>query len=337
MSVRLGNNIIAGRSSQPSLFDFKWADHILNDPQWIRADTNSWQYKVAYDAAYDHLEADIQDKEAQSETIEGIIITYYLANDGHKICLPDQIEYIDALYNTTGIAWYYIIDTINKRFKVPRTKWSFEGIKDGGAVGTYTKPGLPNIKGALLGDGYDGMASIFWNSSGSLTSTYVNVTPTVAQYRASTGAQKASQITLDASKSSSVYGNSLTVQPRATQMYLYFFMGSFTQTALVNGKLDLDLANISSASKIAIISLLIPDFARAQTVSMPFTATTYGWFIAHAVNVTTTVYVNSVSVAQGNWASGAWSGNLNCQILVSPGDVVTGATGTMRFIPCKGA
>lgn len=81
---------------------------------------------------------------------------------------------------------------------------------------------------------------------------------------------------------------------------------------------------------------MTPDFARAQTVSMPFTATTYGWFIAHAVNVTTTVYVNNVSVAQGNWASGAWSGNLNCQILVSPGDVVTGASGTMRFIPCKG-
>ena len=81
---------------------------------------------------------------------------------------------------------------------------------------------------------------------------------------------------------------------------------------------------------------MCPDYSRAQGVSMPFTATKYGWFIAHAVNTTTTVYVNGVSVAQGNWAANAWSGNLNCQIFVKPGDTVTGATGTMRFIPSYG-
>ena len=79
MSIRLGNNIVAGRSAyQPSLFDFKWADHALNDPSWVRADTYNWLYEAAYDVAYDHLVSDITGKTIQSETIAGITITFYL-------------------------------------------------------------------------------------------------------------------------------------------------------------------------------------------------------------------------------------------------------------------
>lgn len=146
MSIRLGNNIVAGRSPyQPSLFDFKWADHILNDPQWIRADTFTWHSRTVFTPAYDHLVADIQGKDSQSETVEGIIITYYLANDGHKICLPDQEEYLRALYAKTGSAWYYILDTTSQSFKTPRTKWGVLGLKDNVNVSDYTKFGLPNI------------------------------------------------------------------------------------------------------------------------------------------------------------------------------------------------
>ena len=98
MSIRLGTNIVAGRSPyQPSLFDFKWADHILNDPQWVRADNFIWHSRSTFTPAYDHLVADTQGKDPQSETIEGITITYYLANDGHKVCLADQEDYLNYL------------------------------------------------------------------------------------------------------------------------------------------------------------------------------------------------------------------------------------------------
>ena len=56
----------------------------------------------------------------QTDTIGGITITYYLADDGHKICLPDQESNIVALYNKTGAANYYLLDTTNKQFKLPR-------------------------------------------------------------------------------------------------------------------------------------------------------------------------------------------------------------------------
>lgn len=232
MSVRLGTNIIAGRSPyQPSLFDFKWADHILNDPQWVRADLFKWHSRSVFTAAYDHLVADIQGKDSQSETIEGIIITYYLANDGHKICLSDQEEYIKNLYEKTGVAWYYIIDTASQSFKVPRTKWGFEGIKDGGAVGTYTKPGLPNIKGAFnIAPGVAGRSD--YGVSGAFVKG-TNVSDYSPEFVNSTDSGIGTTY-FDASKSNSIYGNSDEVQTTITQSYLYFYVGNFTQTAIEN-------------------------------------------------------------------------------------------------------
>lgn len=56
----------------------------------------------------------------KEETISGTTVTYFQAEDGHKICLPDQEANVQALYEATGVAWYYILDTENKQFKLPR-------------------------------------------------------------------------------------------------------------------------------------------------------------------------------------------------------------------------
>ena len=56
----------------------------------------------------------------EQETIAGITIEYIFADDGHKIVLADQESNVTAIYNATGVAWYYIIDTTNERFKLPR-------------------------------------------------------------------------------------------------------------------------------------------------------------------------------------------------------------------------
>lgn len=76
-----------------------------------------------------------------------------------------------------------------------------------------------------------------------------------------------------------------------------------------------------------------PDYSKSIDVSMPFTAPTAGWFIAHGANLNATVYIDDISVAQGNWQAGGWSGNLNCQVLVDKGSKIKGAAGTVRFIP----
>lgn len=189
--------------------------------------------------------------EAQTETIEGNTITYYVGADTHKIVLSDQESTVLDIYNACGVAWYYIVDYTNIRFKLPRTKYGFTGLRD--EVGKYVPETLPNIKGT----GYDCV------SLGNDT-TYANETSSGALYAgnnrtawnvryASVGTDDRSRLSFDASRSSSTYQDSAPVQQRATQMYLYFYVGNFTQTALentaglnadlFNGKADTDLNN----------------------------------------------------------------------------------------------
>ena len=49
----------AGGAGGCSLFDWKWADHELDDTSWLRSDTFSWQQGSVYKAAYKHLRNDM--------------------------------------------------------------------------------------------------------------------------------------------------------------------------------------------------------------------------------------------------------------------------------------
>lgn len=219
MSVRQGNKLIAGATQgAPCLFDIKWADHILDNMSWLRADTFSWQSGAIYQAAYAHLVLDIDDKALQSETISGTTIQFYLGDDGHKICPASEESNVTAIYNATGVAWYYIVDTTNQRFKLPRTKFGFTGIRSG--VGNFVPAGLP--------DHYHNVRYRRNDNSG------YHADGSVSPHIYTGSNLRGSYPSLNASESNSIYGNSDTVQPKATQMYLYFYVGNFTQTALEN-------------------------------------------------------------------------------------------------------
>lgn len=64
----------------------------------------------------------IQEAIVSTTTTTSITVDYYRAPDGHKVCLPDQESALQTLFEGTGIAWYYILDTANQRFKLPRSK-----------------------------------------------------------------------------------------------------------------------------------------------------------------------------------------------------------------------
>ena len=49
MGTYVGNTLVAGATFNPTLLDFKWTDHILNDVSWLRADTFSWQPGNVYE------------------------------------------------------------------------------------------------------------------------------------------------------------------------------------------------------------------------------------------------------------------------------------------------
>ena len=125
MSVYLGNNLLAGTGSEVvsnahSLLDYKWTDHILNEMCWLRADTFSWQSGKVYKAVYEHLLADMASATMHSESVGGVTITYYVAPDKHKIVSAAEVAKVGNLFNLLDCAWWYVLDTINKRFKLPR-------------------------------------------------------------------------------------------------------------------------------------------------------------------------------------------------------------------------
>lgn len=124
-------------SASLPLFTCQFTDHLLNDASYLRADTFSWNSGAVYISAYQHLVDDIAGKTAETETISGITITFYRATDGHKIVLADQESNVSAIYTATGVAWYYILDTANTRFKLPRSQWNFVGLRDN--VGNYVE------------------------------------------------------------------------------------------------------------------------------------------------------------------------------------------------------
>lgn len=240
------------------LFTPQWFDYEIEDVSWLRADTFSWQDGNVYSEAYNHLVADYNGGTSQTETVGSYTITYVLATDGHKIT-TDETN-VANIYNESGVAWYYILDTTNQRFKLPRTKFGFTGLRD--SVGKYVEAGVPNITGNIYQSETYGDNP---RADGAFTITKVGAGSTSSQ-----GHTSQSTVNFDASRSSSVYGASDTIQPPATQMYLYFYVGQFSQSAteqtaglnseLFNGKLDLDLGNIPNTSKETIVGWGMPDY-----------------------------------------------------------------------------
>jgi hypothetical protein len=343
-------------SLKGNLFDFKWTDHKLNDISWLNADTFSWQSGDVYVAAYEHLVADVQGKEYISETIEGHTIWYRLADDGHKIVTHasdyDGSANVNYIYEATGVAWYYILDQENKRFKLPRTKFGFTGLRD--SVGGYVSAGLPNITGTATIPATYGSAT----ASGAFTAT--NSGTTGSPNSASKSGDL--KLSVNASRSSSIYGNSDTVQPKATQMYLYFYVGNFERdaleqtaglnTELFNEKADVDLSNLTAVGKEVCANMAMPSNKYVDLTlgasGTNYTAPADGWFFLNkaigTANAKIEMFNSSINfrtvTATGGLSTTSW---VYCSIPANKGDQVqvsynvTGATNAFKFIYANGA
>lgn len=124
MSVYLGTTLLAGTATETkynanNLLDFKWSDHELNDQSWLNANTFSWQDGTVYSNAYSHLTADYSGGTSKMETIGSHTITFVEAADGHRITTDEST--VADIYTESGVAWFYVLDTTNQRFKLPRS------------------------------------------------------------------------------------------------------------------------------------------------------------------------------------------------------------------------
>lgn len=222
MSIRKGNYLIAGNGANGlQMFDFKWSDHTITDPNWLLSSSNSWQSGNTYKKMYNHLENDYHNGVSGSETIATYTISYMLAPDGHKIVDSVSSEVVDNIYNATGIAWYYVLDTNNKQFKLPRTKYAFDSGTTS-EIGKYVEPTLPNITGKVDDQFLCGV------SASSASSGAIKLSDQKSNsIWGSNSASRQYDFEFDASKSNSIYQNNATVQPPATKMLLYFYTEQF--------------------------------------------------------------------------------------------------------------
>ena len=296
MSIIKGKtNTVAGVGKNGTgftLFTSIWQDHLVNNASWLRADTFSWQSGAVYVAAYNHLVNDFNGTTSATETIGSTTITYYRSEDGHKIVLPDQENNVMSIYNATGIAWYYILDTTNQRFKLPRNKYGFRGLET--TVGSYFQGSVPAHKHQLVsvkedGTGTNGGTNGFINAAS--TSTERVATNTDVSY--------AGNIV-----NATEYQDGAAVKSRSVEMYLYFFVGNTVEevttinvgqlTESLNGKADTSLGNLSATGKSLASGLGMPsnryiDLTLGASGST-YTAPANGW-----------VFFSKVSTAAGQW------------------------------------
>ena len=314
MSIRQGKKLIASSTTNGfNLFDCKWADHILNNISWLRADTFSWQSGDVYVAAYNHLTEEWNawwaTHTAADLQFDGDL-AYAIMPDGHRICggyasaAQEQEGYLIDIYNNKGVAWYYLIDDTNRQFKLPRTKWGFTGLRD--SVGGYVAPGLPDHNHKII-------INTKWGSKNS------NNGPNWCGDDA-TRATNIAATSTNASQSNSIYGASNTVQPPATQMYLYFYVGNFAQSAIEQtAGLNAEMFNDLNAHKV--ISFQAPTSANGYTWYRKYAD---GWVEQGVINVEigTAIYTFNFPILMAN---------TNYAVMTSISDVLNTTTMSAKY------
>ena len=234
------------------------------------------------------VESVIYAKQSYLETIGSYTITYYLADDGHKIVMPDQETTVQNIYNESGVAWYYILDISNQRFKLPRINPTREElIQVIRAKGNGMSLGLTDgaINKALVGFNNAPYTSLNASTNGFGQ-------PVGSSYTADgVSSGKTYGITTDPAKSGIISSMTDSTSIYKGKKYLYFYVGQYTQSAteqtaglnseMFIGKADVDLSNAASNASVTAKQTIVgwgkPDFSAEVSISSPYTPTQNGF------------------------------------------------------------
>jgi gas vesicle protein len=289
------------------------------------------------------------------------ILEYKKNSNGHLFYDIAEKEKIDELFTSTGMAWFYGVDTENERIFLPRNNW-FEQAGDISEVGQSVEAGLPNITGEVIGKA--GVA-LMQNHGGKLNGAFYTNGTTGTTCGSGAG-NSIKYLGFDASLSNPIYDNSDTVQPNAVKKLLYICVGNTTNyegmTDVVNqgmeileqvnigieSRVNLDATNLTQDGKNLIVSYLYTDYNQGITnTSLTFTAPARGWYYYNKFtygNVSVTLFVNGVEVALGKPGGAAQSIELTGSVLLNKGDYVEiqgydydANRDSFIFFPLKGA
>lgn len=357
----------SGGSSLP-LFTPMLFDHVLEGDEAVGWALQGSLVTNTYPAAVNAIKTAYTSGTDETFTLGDITFPYKKAQNGWQIADIAQKDNVDALFTQTGVAKFYVLDSANNQFYLPRENWFQQLTTDPDKVNQYNEAGLPNIKGNI-GSGHTN--SVFWTAATVGANGAFYTSGGNYQYAAAGGAGSAPAfVSFDASRSSSIYGNSDTVQPPSSNWLLYYVVGNTitNESEIDIGnvlsdlqlKADTNLANTIPAQSFKDMSVGwgMPDYSRVVSIPLPsiggslsYTAESNGYFrlMFSALGVGVTVWVNEQQM--GSYTSGGGATSLatynNVVFQLSKGDTYKISTaqaipnGSLQtnssiFIPCKG-
>jgi len=199
-----------------NLFDTKISDYILEGNEakgWALQGT--YVTKESYPDFYNKC---LEEKNAGVEnetTLGDSSFMMYVNSNGHQFFNIADKSIIDEFYNTYGIADFYGIDTENERVFLPRNKYFHQLTDDVSKVNQMVEAGLPNITGGFTMEHNSVQTNgAFYNGG------------TVSGKQGGSSGDTDAWFNFDASRSSSIYGNSDTVQVPSSLKLLYYCVGN---------------------------------------------------------------------------------------------------------------
>ena len=233
-NIEIVDNVISakGGGSGFNLFDTKTSDHILDGDElkgWALQGTYVYKNAIAgsrdgYPDFYNKVIEEYNEA-TLTETVNGV--TVKVNSNGHKFYDIADKTIIDELFNNTGLAWFYGIDTENERVFLPRNAWFEQMTADTLEVGDSVEAGLPNITGLLK------IAINEYSVSGAFTASAGG-----GKDSANGDDSQSTNFNFDASLSNPIYGNSDTVQTNAVKKLLYICVGNTNVETAVTEVVD---------------------------------------------------------------------------------------------------
>jgi len=217
-----------------------------------------------------------------------------------------------------GVCGKFVYDSTNNTVRLPKITGIVEGTTDVTALGDLIEAGLPNITGYIpnLGVAYEETTS----NTGSLYTTQSGNT-----YGGTNAHNYKSNLNFNASRSSSIYGNSSTVQPQTIKAFYYIVIATSTKTDVqvdidniatdLNGKADVGgsninqsfstnlVANMSDTANIYMSGMGMPSNTYTDLTlgasNSTYTAPSNGWFYLQKVTNNTNQYVLLQNLTNG--------------------------------------
>lgn len=170
-----------------------------------------------------------------------------------------------------GVCGKFVYDSVNNTVRLPKITGFTEGTITQTELGDLTEAGLPNITGEayIRRLSNQGDVIITNRSTGAFSGSAGTGSTVSASISTTSGSNfPTDTFQFDASDSSSIYGNSNTVQPQSIKVYYYIVIATSTKTDIevdideiatdLNGKADVDLTNVNDTGYIKMACASMP-------------------------------------------------------------------------------